>query len=65
MFGTTATARSVFTLVILLFTAACYEHTYTMGAGAPHAPVVYERWHNHWLGGLISPDQEIELGDGE
>ena len=60
---TTKQSRSVFTLVMLLFTAACYEHTYTAGAGAPHAPVVYERWHDHWLGGLISPDQEIELLD--
>jgi len=58
---TTMTARSVFTLGMLLFTAACYEHTYTVGTGASNAPVVYERWHSHWLGGLIDPSQEIEL----
>ena len=59
--NTTRHSRSFFTIVMLLFTAACFEHTYTAGAGAPNAPVVYSRWHNRWLGGLISPDQQIEI----
>ncbi len=33
--------------------AGCFEHTYTVGAGAPTGPVVYGEWQNHWLGGLI------------
>ena len=40
-------------LVLVLVTAACYEHTVEVGAGAPHAPVVYDHWENFWLGGLI------------
>ena len=31
----------------------CYEHTYTVGGGAPAGPVVYSEWQHHWLGGLI------------
>ena len=49
--NTTRHSRSFFTIVMSLFTAACFEHTYTAGAGAPNAPVVYSRWHNRWLGG--------------
>ena len=49
--NTTRHSRSFFTIVMLLFTAACFEHTYTASAGAPNAPVVYSRWHNRWLGG--------------
>ena len=48
-------------LVNLLTTAACYEHTYTVGAGAPSGPVVYDVWRHHWLGGLIDPDHELEI----
>jgi hypothetical protein len=48
---------------MLLSTAACYEHTYNTGAGAPNTPVVYQSWRNHWLGGLISPDQEIAIAE--
>jgi hypothetical protein len=33
--------------------AGCYEHTVTVGAGAPHGPVAYDHWENFWLGGLI------------
>jgi hypothetical protein len=40
-------------LGLILATAACYEHTVEVGAGAPHAPVVYDHWENFWLGGLI------------
>ncbi len=37
----------------LLPVAACYEHTVTVGAGAPQAPMVYDHWENFWLAGLI------------
>ena len=40
-------------VVLILVTAACYEHTVEVGAGAPHAPVVYDHWEHFWLGGLI------------
>ena len=50
-------------LVVLLTSVACYEHTYTVGAGAPSGPVVYDVWRHHWLGGLIDPDQEVEINE--
>lgn len=52
---TTRTRRTLFliTIALALPLAACYEHTFTVGAGAPHAPVVYDHWENFWLGGLI------------
>lgn len=31
----------------------CYEHTFTMGTGAPRAPVIYDHWENFWLAGLV------------
>ena len=40
-------------LAFPLMAAGCFEHTYTIGAGAPAGPVVYEEWQNQWLGGLI------------
>ena len=38
---------------LLLVLTGCYEHTFTVGAGAPRGPVVYDHWENFWLGGLI------------
>ena len=38
---------------LLLVVAGCYEHTFTVGAGAPRGPVVYDHWENFWLGGLV------------
>ncbi len=41
-------------LVLATMAAGCYEHTYSVGTGASAvAPVVYEEWQSHWLGGLI------------
>ena len=37
----------------VLVVAGCYQHTYTVGAGAPAGPIVYDEWQSHWLGGLI------------
>lgn len=51
------TGRRVGTLALLALTAACYEHTYTIGTGAPAGPVVYDHWQNHWLGGLIGEER--------
>ena len=39
--------------VLILALAGCYEHTFTVGAGAPHGPVVSDHWENFWLGGLV------------
>jgi hypothetical protein len=41
------------TLVALIPLAGCYEHTISVGGGAPQAPVVYDHWQNYWLAGLI------------
>jgi len=40
-------------IALLLAVGACYEHTVTVGGGAPRGPVVYEEWQNFWLKGLI------------
>ena len=45
--------RAAVTLGLVIVATGCLEHTYTVGQGAPAGPVVYEEWHNHWLGGLI------------
>lgn len=48
-------------IVGLIFVATgCYEHTFTVGLGAPTGPVVYQEWQNHWLGGLIG-ERNMEL----
>ena len=47
------TWRIMTTMGMVLVVAGCYEHTYTMGAGAPSGPIVYEEGQDHWLGGLI------------
>lgn len=49
------------TMAVLTLTA-CYEHTYSVGAGAPVGPVVYDEWHHHWLGGLIG-ERELRIRD--
>ena len=45
---------------VVLATSACYEHTFTVGQGAPTGPVVYSEWHNSWLGGLIG-ERNIDI----
>lgn len=49
--------------VLWVAASACYQHSFTIGDGAPTAPVVDEEWHHHWLWGLISPDSELRLSD--
>ena len=53
--------RGVCTLGAVVALAGCFEHTVTVGAGAPTGRVVYDEWKHHWLGGLIDPGQELEL----
>ena len=45
--------RLMMTMGLLATTAACYEHTFHVGAGAPAGPVVYQEWQSSWLAGLI------------
>ena len=45
--------RGLMTMGLLIVASGCYEHTYTVGQGAPVGPVVYSEWHSSWLGGLI------------
>ena len=45
--------RTMAAIGLVAVAAGCFEHTYTVGAGAPTGPVVYGEWQNHWLGGLI------------
>lgn len=45
--------RMMATMGLVLVVVGCYEHTYTVGGGAPTAPVAYGEWAHHWLGGLI------------
>jgi hypothetical protein len=45
--------RVVLAMGLVIVMTGCFEHTYTVGQGAPAGPVVYEEWSNSWLGGLI------------
>ena len=47
-------------LALAGLTMGCYEHTFHTGTGAPQGPVVYDDWHNHWLGGLIG-EEELDI----
>ena len=53
--------RALLALLLLLPLAGCFQHTYSVGSGAPTAPVAYDEWRHHWLFGLISPEHELEL----
>jgi hypothetical protein len=46
---------------ICLLLGGCFQHTYTLGAGAPDGAVVYKAWHHHWLFGLIRPEFQKEV----
>jgi len=53
--------RVVIGTVLLTAAAGCYEHTYTLGTGAPVGPVVYDEWQNHWLSGLVG-EKNLDIG---
>ena len=48
-------------LALVVSSAACFKHTYTVGAGAPEGEIVYRHWHHHWLFGLIRPELQRQL----
>ena len=51
----------VLALSACLLVAGCFQHTYTLGTGAPEGEIVYKHWHHHWLFGLIRPDLQKNL----
>jgi hypothetical protein len=53
--------RVVIGLGLVVAATGCYEHTYTIGTGAPTGPLVYDEWQNHWLGGLIE-EKTLDIG---
>jgi Bor protein len=53
--------RTLVGVLLAVGVSACFEHTYIVGRGAPEGRMVYDHWQNHWLGGLISPNQTLEL----
>ncbi len=53
--------RMLASTMLVLTVAGCYEHTITVGAGAPHAPVVLDQWEHFWIAGLIGHvDVDVE-----
>lgn len=48
-------------VALLPWAAACFQHTYTVGSGAPEGTVVYKQWHHHWLFGLIRPQLQRQV----
>ena len=44
------------TLMLMLALVGCFQHTFTIGTGAPEGELVYKAWHHHWLFGLIRPE---------
>ena len=43
-------------ILLCLPLAGCFQHTFTIGTGAPDGEQVYKAWHHHWLFGLIRPE---------
>ena len=48
-------------LAVMLPLAGCFQHTFTVGTGAPDGELVYKAWHHHWLFGLIRPEYQDEV----
>ena len=47
--------------LLALSLVGCYQHTITVGAGAPHAPVVLDQWEHFWIAGLVGHvDVDVE-----
>jgi len=52
---------TILALFVVLTLAACFQHTFTVGEGAPTGEIVYKHWHHHWLFGLIRPKLQREV----
>ena len=48
-------------IALCLPLAGCFQHTFTVGAGAPDGELVYKAWHHHWVFGLIQPEFQEEV----
>ncbi len=53
--------RAVLGLGLVMVATGCFEHTFTVGQGAPTGPVVYREWQSQWLGGLIG-ERNLDSG---
>ena len=47
-------------VMVALAAFGCFKHTFTVGAGAPNGQVVYDKWHSHWLFGIIG-DNDVDI----
>jgi hypothetical protein len=52
---------SMLALVVMLPLTGCFQHTFTVGIGAPEGELVYKAWHHHWLFGLIRPEYQEKV----
>jgi hypothetical protein len=59
--GSNRSSSVVLLLVLALASGGCFQHTFTLGAGAPDGTPVYMAWHHHWLFGLIRPEFQEEI----
>ncbi len=52
-------------LPLALVLGSCFQHTFTIGSGAPEGQIVYKNWHHHWVFGLIEPKLQKVLNIDE
>lgn len=45
-------------VLVAILTQGCFQHTFTVGTGAPNGDQVYKAWHHHWLFGIIRPKDQ-------
>lgn len=51
----------VLALAMLFVLSGCFKHTFTVGdGGSKGSKVVYEKWHSHWLFGIIG-DENVNV----
>ena len=53
--------RLALAVTVMLPLAGCFQHTFTVGTGAPEGELVYKAWHHHWLFGLIRPEYQEDV----
>lgn len=57
----TRAVAAILTLFVAFTLAGCFQHTFTVGDGAPTGEIVYKHWHHHWLFGLIRPTMQRDV----
>ncbi|HPQ71686.1 MAG TPA: hypothetical protein PKW95_21355 [bacterium] len=50
----------VLALAMLFVVTGCFKHTFTVGKGGDGGKMVYEKWHSHWLFGIIG-DENVNV----